>query len=237
MNDEVANRLLKTLEEPAHFVHLILLTDALGQVLDTVISRCQLVRFDPLPAERIAAALEADGVAARARARLRAARARQRRARALARLRGGRGAARRRATRMWRARARARSRGRGSRWRAAARARRGARAAAAEEEAAAEREQRLEIEPKGRDRKALEREFEEAAKRDGRRARTEVLDLGARAGRARPSATSSASPRGRRRPCSAVDRAAELAGAARRATRAGCARRSSAARRPACRSS
>ena len=30
MNDEVANRLLKTLEEPAPFVHLILLTDALG---------------------------------------------------------------------------------------------------------------------------------------------------------------------------------------------------------------
>ena len=38
--------------------------------------------------------------------------------------------------------------------------------------------ERLENEPKGRDRKAMEREFEEAAKRDGRRARTEVLDLG-----------------------------------------------------------
>src|ERR671915_701686 len=62
MNDEVANRLLKTLEEPASFVHLILLTDALGRVLETVVSRCQLVRFDPLPAERIAALLEADGV-------------------------------------------------------------------------------------------------------------------------------------------------------------------------------
>jgi DNA polymerase III subunit delta' len=54
MNDEVANRLLKTLEEPAHFVHLILLTDALGRVLETVVSRCQPVRFDPLPAARIA---------------------------------------------------------------------------------------------------------------------------------------------------------------------------------------
>ena len=64
MNDEVANRLLKTLEEPAHFVHVILLTEALGRVLDTVISRCQLVRFDPLPAARIAAALEAEGVPA-----------------------------------------------------------------------------------------------------------------------------------------------------------------------------
>ncbi|HEY1359517.1 MAG TPA: hypothetical protein VGF21_14535, partial [Thermoleophilaceae bacterium] len=58
MNDEVANRMLKTLEEPASFVHLILLTEALGRVLDTVVSRCQLVRFDPLPAERISATLE-----------------------------------------------------------------------------------------------------------------------------------------------------------------------------------
>ncbi len=31
MNDEVANRMLKTLEEPASFVHLILLTEALGR--------------------------------------------------------------------------------------------------------------------------------------------------------------------------------------------------------------
>src|SRR4051812_27195273 len=62
MNDEVANRLLKTLEEPPAFVHLILLTDALGQVLETVVSRCQLVRFDPLSPERIAAALERDGI-------------------------------------------------------------------------------------------------------------------------------------------------------------------------------
>src|SRR3954454_11282915 len=62
MNDEVANRMLKTLEEPPAFVHLILLTDALGQVLETVVSRCQLVRFDPLPAERIAAVLESEGI-------------------------------------------------------------------------------------------------------------------------------------------------------------------------------
>src|SRR5207302_9524720 len=62
MNDEVANRLLKTLEEPAAYVHLIRLTDALGQMLETVVSRCQLVRFDPLPAERIAAILEREGV-------------------------------------------------------------------------------------------------------------------------------------------------------------------------------
>ncbi|HKP88620.1 MAG TPA: AAA family ATPase, partial [Thermoleophilaceae bacterium] len=62
MNDQVANRMLKTLEEPAPYVHLILLTDALGQVLETVVSRCQLVRFDPLPAERLGAILEQEGV-------------------------------------------------------------------------------------------------------------------------------------------------------------------------------
>src|SRR3954449_8306738 len=62
MNDEVANRLLKTLEEPPGYVHLILLTDQLGQVLDTVVSRCQLVRFDPLPRQRLVARLEENGV-------------------------------------------------------------------------------------------------------------------------------------------------------------------------------
>jgi selenocysteine-specific elongation factor len=46
-----------------------------------------------------------------------------------------------------------------------------------EEAVAAEAVRRLELEPKGRERRALERDFEEAAKRDGRRARTEVLDL------------------------------------------------------------
>ena len=42
---------------------------------------------------------------------------------------------------------------------------------------AVEAKRRLELEPKGRERKAIEKDLEEAAKRDGRRARTEVLDL------------------------------------------------------------
>ena len=46
LGDEAANRMLKTLEEPASFVHLILLTDRLVEVLPTIRSRCQLVRFD-----------------------------------------------------------------------------------------------------------------------------------------------------------------------------------------------
>src|SRR5205085_10469723 len=64
LGDEAANRMLKTLEEPASLVHLILLTDRLGEVLPTIRSRCQLVRFDAPPIERVAAGLEEQGVAA-----------------------------------------------------------------------------------------------------------------------------------------------------------------------------
>ena len=49
--------MLKTLEEPASFVHLILLTDRLTEVLPTISSRCQLVRFDAPRADRVAAAV------------------------------------------------------------------------------------------------------------------------------------------------------------------------------------
>ena len=58
MNDQAANRMLKTLEEPPAFAHLLLLTDRREDVLATISSRCQLVRFDPLPWERIAQGLE-----------------------------------------------------------------------------------------------------------------------------------------------------------------------------------
>lgn len=61
--DQAANKLLKTLEEPAPFVHLILLTDRLAEVMPTIRSRCQLVRFDALPPEELAARLERHGVA------------------------------------------------------------------------------------------------------------------------------------------------------------------------------
>jgi DNA polymerase III subunit delta' len=73
MNDQAANRLLKTLEEPASFVHLILITDRPDEVLPTVSSRCLAVRFDPLPSEKIAERLARHGIApdqARACARL-----------------------------------------------------------------------------------------------------------------------------------------------------------------------
>jgi DNA polymerase III subunit delta' len=178
MNDEVANRLLKTLEEPAAFVHLILLTDALGQMLETVVSRCQLVRFDPLPAERIAAILESEGVdPAAAGACGRLALGNLTRARFLA---SDDGRALRDEVELlvraalagdaWDPRE-------GEPW-APLLARAEARRALAEDDVARAARERLELEPKGRDRSAIEREFEEAARRDGRRARTEVLDLG-----------------------------------------------------------
>jgi DNA polymerase-3 subunit delta' len=71
MSDQVANRLLKTLEEPPAFAHLILLTQGLGDVLPTIASRCQRVRFDPLPPARIEEGLPGeDRRLARACARL-----------------------------------------------------------------------------------------------------------------------------------------------------------------------
>jgi DNA polymerase III subunit delta' len=57
MNDQSANRLLKTLEEPPPFVHLLLLTERREDVLPTIASRCQQVRFDPAPPARVAASL------------------------------------------------------------------------------------------------------------------------------------------------------------------------------------
>jgi DNA polymerase III subunit delta' len=53
MNDQAANRLLKTLEEPPEFAHLILLAEHSEDVLPTIASRCQHVRFDPLASEEI----------------------------------------------------------------------------------------------------------------------------------------------------------------------------------------
>ena len=51
MRDESQNALLKTLEEPPEFVHLILLSSEGEGLLETVASRCQAIEFAPLPAE------------------------------------------------------------------------------------------------------------------------------------------------------------------------------------------
>jgi DNA polymerase III subunit delta' len=63
LNDQAANRMLKTLEEPPSFAHLILLTSRPGEVLPTIASRCQQVRFDALGVQEIADRLERAGVA------------------------------------------------------------------------------------------------------------------------------------------------------------------------------
>jgi DNA polymerase III subunit delta' len=75
MRDESQNALLKTLEEPPAFVHLILLTSEPATLLETIASRCQPIDFAPLPAEAVEAMLrdevaggaDADEVGAAAR--------------------------------------------------------------------------------------------------------------------------------------------------------------------------
>src|SRR5215218_4367498 len=71
--EQAANALLKTLEEPPSYVVLLLLTDKPTQVLPTIASRCQPVRFDAPTTEALAQTLQAQGVppeAAQAAARL-----------------------------------------------------------------------------------------------------------------------------------------------------------------------
>jgi len=61
MNEEAANALLKSLEEPARHAVLILLCADASRLPATILSRCQWVRFRPLPdafvAERVRALL------------------------------------------------------------------------------------------------------------------------------------------------------------------------------------
>ena len=63
LNDEAANAFLKTLEEPPPGSTLILVgTSAEGQ-LDTILSRCRVVRFDPLGESELAGVLLEQGFA------------------------------------------------------------------------------------------------------------------------------------------------------------------------------
>jgi len=58
MRDESQNALLKTLEEPPGFVHLILLTAEPSALLETIASRCQPIDFAPLPPQVVEASLD-----------------------------------------------------------------------------------------------------------------------------------------------------------------------------------
>jgi DNA polymerase-3 subunit delta' len=53
MAEESQNALLKTLEEPPHYAHLLLVTSDPGGLLETVRSRCQRIAFNSLPREAV----------------------------------------------------------------------------------------------------------------------------------------------------------------------------------------
>ena len=173
MNDEAANRMLKTLEEPPAFAHLVLLTDRPGNVLPTIASRCQHVRFDAAPPEELAEQLAARGVpadVARACARLSLGDGERALEMAL-----GSGPARRAAAERF-ARACLRDELGDKPWRALLDA-----AKRAGEQAVQETEGRLAAELEvtaSRDRKRVEREGAERARRAARRASTAALDHG-----------------------------------------------------------
>lgn len=58
MNDVAANALLKILEEPPAANIMILISAFSSQLPATILSRCQQIRFNPLPEEKVAAFLQ-----------------------------------------------------------------------------------------------------------------------------------------------------------------------------------
>ncbi|GAC1485076.1 MAG: DNA polymerase III subunit delta' [Solirubrobacteraceae bacterium] len=162
LNDAAANRMLKTLEEPADFAHLILLSARPQELLETIASRCLRVRFDALPAIALAAQLEHEGAAgpaADACARLSLGDGRLARALLDGELRGAAEALARRCD-----------------WAPLlAQAKAGGERAAALEQA--ELQRRLQITAKS-DRRRVERESAERSRRAVRRAGMQTLDRG-----------------------------------------------------------
>jgi DNA polymerase-3 subunit delta' len=61
MNDEASNSLLKILEEPPPFSHIILVTPNPYRIIPTLKSRCQVFQFSPIPKEKIQKALVTKG--------------------------------------------------------------------------------------------------------------------------------------------------------------------------------
>jgi DNA polymerase-3 subunit delta' len=173
MNDQAANRMLKTLEEPPSFAHLLLLTDRREDVLPTIASRCQQVRFDPLPSHRVAERLE--GVAgdhAQACARLAGGNARL-----AARLAGEEGGALRASAEDFVRSALAGTTA-GRPWMGLLELAKAAGVGAGEREQE-QMASELELLP-SRERRRYERERMEASRRGERRVRTQTLDLALR---------------------------------------------------------
>jgi DNA polymerase-3 subunit delta' len=61
MNEESSNCLLKVLEEPPLFSHIVLLTSNLDLILPTIRSRCQILHFAPVGKEEIERLLKDKG--------------------------------------------------------------------------------------------------------------------------------------------------------------------------------
>ena len=72
LNDQSANALLKTLEEPTRTSYLILITARPAMLLPTIRSRCQQIRFSPLTAAEVERYLVTNELATPAAAKLRA---------------------------------------------------------------------------------------------------------------------------------------------------------------------
>jgi DNA polymerase-3 subunit delta' len=176
MNDTAANRLLKTLEEPPDYVVLVLLSERPGELLTTIRSRCQSVRFDALPEDELAARLRegqgVDATTALACARLGLGDA------LLARLLAGPDGAPMRAAAETLARHALHGVAGMPPWRAMADAavERGKAAGALVEREAKETAERL----PDRERRRIEREAKDDAKRAVRRERTAALDVSLR---------------------------------------------------------
>lgn len=174
MNDEASNALLMTLEEPPGYAHLILTSSAPERLLATVRSRCQAVRFRPIPLDEIERELIASGADAPvAQASARLSRGDGELARFLATRDGG--DLRRSAVRA--AAALVEGDDLGARpWLGLIEvARESGEKAKMEAESAFASE--LELVAAGRQRQARKRELEQAAKRASRRARTRALRL------------------------------------------------------------
>ncbi len=62
MTPNAQNRLLKFLEEPNQETVALLLTDHLGGMLDTIISRCQRIPFNPLSTDEVALQFQKEGL-------------------------------------------------------------------------------------------------------------------------------------------------------------------------------
>ena len=170
LRDESQNALLKTLEEPAPFAHLILICSEPEQLAETILSRCTPIEFGPLAPDAVLEALGA-GDGAAAAARLSGGDVE------LARRLLGEGGAALRATAEAAARAARSADSPPEPWRELLNA-----AGQAGEQAGTEEERRLTEEAEATARRGrkgkLTREATEQVRRTERRARTQTLDLG-----------------------------------------------------------